>query len=161
MSSRCMISLRCVSTVFTVRWSRWAISLLERPSATSLRTSPWRGGADRWAGNPRATVPRHVVDVEPVHDLAAVRLHGLHGEVEPLGDLLAGEALGHELQDLPLARGEEVEHARLAHPSQVLVHDVLRDRGRQVRFAPRHRLEGELELGDVGPLEEIAPGAGP
>src|SRR2546422_3096783 len=54
-----------------------------------------------------------------------------------------------ELQDLPLARGEEVEHARLADPAQVLVHDVLRDGRGEVGLAPRHRLEGELELGDV------------
>src|SRR5256885_7976391 len=51
------------------------------------------------------------------------RSDGLDGEVELLGDFLAGAALGHELQDLPLARGEEVEHARLADPAQVLVHD--------------------------------------
>src|SRR3989449_6370460 len=43
MSSRCMISLRWVSTVLTVRWSCWAISLLEQPSATSCRISRWRG----------------------------------------------------------------------------------------------------------------------
>src|SRR2546422_395946 len=65
-----------------------------------------------------------------------------------------------ELQDLPLAGGEEVEHARLADPAQVLVHDVLRDGRGEVGLAPRHRLEGELELGDVGPLEKVARGAG-
>src|SRR6266568_2681972 len=112
----------------------------------------------------RADGPTHqagdIVDVEPVHDLAAVRLDGLDGEVKLLRDLLAGAPLGDELQDLALARREEVEHARLAHPPQVRVHDVLRDAGRQVRFASRDRLEGELELRDIGPLEEITRGAG-
>src|SRR5437899_4075217 len=135
-----------------------------RGKPRTLAVNPRCLGSGVGADDSRADGPAHqacyVVDVEPVHDLAAVRLDGLDGEVEPLSDLLAGEALGHELKDLPLPRGEEVEHARLAHPPQVFVHDVLRDGGRQVRFAPRHRLESQLELGDVGPLEEIAGGAG-
>ena len=42
-SSRSMMWARCASTVFTLTSRSWAISLVERPSATSCRISRWRG----------------------------------------------------------------------------------------------------------------------
>jgi hypothetical protein len=49
------------------------------------------------------------VDAEPLHDLSAVRLDRLHGEIEEDGDLLRGFPLGHELQDFPLPRRQARE----------------------------------------------------
>src|SRR3954453_23926572 len=59
---------------------------------------------------------------ELAQQVRAVRLDGLLGEVQRLGDLLVGEGLGDQLEHLLLARGERLlgAGARVAHP---LAHD--------------------------------------
>src|SRR3990172_9935894 len=62
---------------------------------------------------------RHVVDVEPVHELRAVRLDRLHRDVQPLGDLARGAALRDALQDLALPPGEHGARAGMLEPADV------------------------------------------
>src|SRR5262245_32132783 len=53
-----------------------------------------------------ADEPGGVVNVELRHDVSAMRLGGLHTDVEQLSDLLRGLALGDQLEDLALASGQ-------------------------------------------------------
>ena len=62
---------------------------------------------------------RDLLDVDLVHDVRAVLLHRAHAQVEAVGDLLRGEALGDEAGDLELARRkrlDRVDRGRLAGP---------------------------------------------
>src|SRR5262245_59501616 len=52
-----------------------------------------------------------------------VRLGGLDPDTEEPGDFLRGPTFGHEVQDLPLARGEMLR--RLARTAQVRIDDRL------------------------------------
>src|SRR5215218_1299110 len=48
------------------------------------------------------------VDVDLVENGLQMVLHGVHGDAEPVGDLLGGEALKNELCDIPFAPGQAV-----------------------------------------------------
>ena len=72
-----------------------------------------------------------LVQVQLVHDVAAMRLYGLAAEAEQFGDVLVGVALGDELEDFALASGELVGgsvRGGVVHALQVVV---------------QHRLEGD------------------
>src|SRR5262249_57173810 len=62
---------------------------------------------------------RRVVNVELVHEVSSVRLGGLDADAEEPGDFFRGPTFGHELQDLPLARGEMIGWRRA--PAQVRI----------------------------------------
>ena len=51
---------------------------------------------------------RDIVEVQLAHEIGAMVVHGLHADAELGGNLAGAMALGHELEDLALAGGEEV-----------------------------------------------------
>ena len=102
--------------------------------------------------------PGQVVEVEPVHDVRAMGLHGLHAEVQALGDLLRGETLRDELQHLPLPRCQQFPWVlSLADPAAVVLDHLVRDGGAQVRLSPTSRSHRDFELGRVGRLQQVPP----
>src|SRR5205823_4402845 len=63
----------------------------------------------------------NVVDVQPLHELHAMRLYGLDADVQRVGDLFGRLALGDQLQDLALPRRQQLQRAALAaHAAHVV-----------------------------------------
>src|SRR6266446_9683194 len=69
-------------------------------------------GAHEAVANRVAHETRDLVDVEALHQLCAVGLHGLDTEIELPRDLLRRRSLGDELQHLALARRQHLERRR-------------------------------------------------
>ena len=67
-----------------------------------------RIGGDQADADRVADEAGDVMHVELGHDAAAVALDGLDAQLQLLGDLGAGLALGDELKDLALAVGERI-----------------------------------------------------
>src|SRR3990172_5978372 len=104
-----------------------------------------------------------VLGVELGHDVGAVRLDGLDADVELLGDLLVGGALGDELEHLALAGGEEVvaDAAGVALQLPEVVGEVaVADAGAEVGVAAMDGLDAEQELVYLRLLDDVAVGAG-
>ena len=49
------------------------------------------------------------MEIQLLHDPAAMRLHRVHAELKGVGDFLVGLAFGDHLQHFPLAAGEEID----------------------------------------------------
>src|SRR5690348_4362981 len=111
-------------------------------------------GADRVAHKLHA-----IAHAELAQQVRAVRLDGLLGEVERLGDLLVRVRLGDQLQDLLLARRQRLVGAGrvVAHP---LAHDRALDRVGEEGLAAVHGADRvQQRLVDLA-LEHIAGCAG-
>src|SRR5262245_3884501 len=128
-----------------------------------------RGGGGLFAGrhdagaDGEADQTRHVVDSQPLHQARAVGLDGLDAHLENMGDLLGGSPLGNQLENLALATGKALERLGflgLAFAEKPLDH-LPGDPWRKVGLTPHDRLQRERELGDRGPLEQVAGDAGP
>lgn len=48
--------------------------------------------------------PCHIVDIQPVHKFAAMRIHGLHAQLQFIGDVFRRTSFGNELQNFALSR---------------------------------------------------------
>ena len=83
----------------------------EAPAFTAVRGRCVPAGdssLDQPAADGVADEAGDLVDPQLEHEATAVGLGGLHGDSQHLGDLLRRPALGHQLQNLTLARGERV-----------------------------------------------------
>src|SRR5206468_11957319 len=83
----------------------------EAPAFTAVRGRCVPAGdssLDQPAADGVADEAGDLVDPQLEHEATAVGLGGLHGDSQHLGDLLRRLALGHQLQNLTLARGERV-----------------------------------------------------
>lgn len=101
------------------------------------------------------------MNVEALHDLSAVRFDRFHAEIEQACDLFGRAPLGNELQDFPLARGEELRlfrafTGRSRGATQEPLDDVPRNARREVGFAPHHGANEDGELVRSGVFHEIA-----
>jgi hypothetical protein len=93
------------------------------------------------------------VSLELEDGALGVGLHGLGGEADAPRHLLRVEALGEQLQDLPLALGERGVRPDLGHEEggrQRRVHE---------RLARHHRADGAQQVLGRGALHHIAAGA--
>src|SRR5256885_16945552 len=66
-------------------------------------------GRNQPGANREAHQSRHVANLQPVHDLRAMRLNGLDRELQVKGDFLGAAAFGDELEDFLLARRQRIE----------------------------------------------------
>jgi len=64
------------------------------------------------------------MDAETLHQVPAVRLDRSHPDPQPLGNLLRGPPLDHELEDFALTRRERLEPARRGGPARQVFGDV-------------------------------------
>ena len=96
-------------------------------------------------------------EVEFDEDRRRVLLDRTVGDAELIGDRGVGEALGHEREDLSLARGERLDRAPKS--SEELLDHLGVERG-AAGSDPGHRID---ELADIGDpfLEEVSDTAGP
>src|SRR3990172_12759635 len=100
-----------------------------------------------------------VVNIELPHEVVLVRVDRLDAQVEPGGEVLAGEPVGQELQHLTLAVGEKVVAGpgSLAAPARMFDHNRQGARA-HVPLAAVDRLDGEQELRSRAVLEDVAGG---
>src|SRR4029079_352302 len=92
-------------------------------------------------------------------DARDVALDGLHGDVEPGGDLLVEVPACDQLEDLALSRGELVE-LTASLLGAVRVEDEARKPGREDRVAGRHPLDRRRELLSGDRLRHVAARTG-
>ena len=87
------------------------------------------------------------MDIELLHQLAAVGFHSLDRQIKAPGNVLGAQAFRNELQHLALARrklgGLWLAAAQAGH---VVIQNTFRHCWTQVGFAAKHRLDGELKL---------------
>src|SRR5262249_10841750 len=105
---------------------RWRFRLVSANSKAWLSNKePSRVRLDQPGSDGVAHQPGNVVDVEPLHQLHAVRLHRLDADLQPAGDLLGRLALGDHLQDLALPRRQLRRRLRsVRRQPYVAGHDV-------------------------------------
>src|SRR5665811_1248091 len=104
-----------------------------------------------------------LVQVQLVHDVAAVLLYGLAAETEHLGDVLIGVALGDELKDLALASREPAggsARSGVVYALQVVVQHRLEGDGLEHLAAADDGAHGGDQLVGGHRLEQIAGGPG-
>src|SRR5579875_2172376 len=77
------------------------------------------------------------MQIELFHDLAAMRVHRIHAEIQPGGDLFVGLAFGDQLQHLALAVGEQIDRIRDILPE--IAQQRSRNFGADIAIAPRDR----------------------
>src|SRR5579875_295393 len=77
------------------------------------------------------------MQIEFFHDLAAMRVHRIHAEIQPGGDLFVGLAFGDQLQHLALAVGEQIDRIRDILPE--IAQQRSRNFGADIAIAPRDR----------------------
>src|SRR5919202_4048302 len=110
------------------------------PDRISARSpSPrWASGGDEPAADRVAREVDAIAHAELLEHVGPVAVDGLAADHEQLGDLVAGVALGAELEHLELARGQRMEAVVVARAVEVVL-DERRDRaGVEERLAP-HR----------------------
>src|SRR5260370_12527498 len=81
---------------------------------------------------------RHAVQVQLLQDVPAMRLYGVQTQVENRSHFFIRLALRQQLQNLPLARGEQfvaVFHPSLLHPPHATLHHHLADGRAEEGFA--------------------------
>src|SRR5919202_2569264 len=100
-----------------------------------------RSGLDEPAADRVARQLDAVAHAELLEDVGPVRLDGLLADRQQLGDLAVRVALGDELDDLLLARGERVLGDLLAGPraSDVVAHERALGAGVEERLAAHGR----------------------
>src|SRR3954470_24708276 len=81
------------------------------PAARGVLTSRCRCSGDGVLDCPAGEL-RAAAQAGLLADAREVVLHRARRDVELLADLVVGEAVGHEAQDLELARGEQRAHGR-------------------------------------------------
>src|SRR6188472_1073854 len=118
----------------------------------------WLGAQEREDREHPAVVVGRGRQAELREDARHVLLHGAKGDEEALGDRLVRAALGHQLEYLPLARGELLERVVTALAANELADDGGIERGAAVGD-PAHGRAELLEVRDPV-LEEIADALG-
>src|SRR5439155_3992359 len=87
-------------------------------------------------------------------------LHGIHRELNAIGDFLGTVTPGDKLQDLTLPRRKVVGLGLLApDPLHLALHPLLRYARAEIGFALRHRLQRKLQFSGRGILAHVASGA--
>src|SRR5439155_79738 len=132
----------------------WAGKIPEGEGGSDLG----RLGLDQATPNRVTDEARRLVDLELLHDPGPVGLRGLHADPEELGDLLGRLAFGHQLQHLPLARGERV--GRYVRLGQVGLDHGLRDARAQVDHPLLHLVDRPDQVGRRLGLHDVALDAG-
>ena len=97
-----------------------------------------------------------VAQAKLLHQPGAVRFHTLGREREQLGDLRAGFALCHQLQDFPLARAELIEGMRCGGVADVIVDHRLGDFRAQVAVSRVNGADGLYHFHPGRFLEQVA-----
>jgi hypothetical protein len=97
-----------------------------------------------------------VLEAEPGQQAGDVVLHGLLGEVELLGDLPVGHALGDEEEDLALLRRELADDVERLALHLHLLDDAVGDRGIDERVAAGDQLDAVEQGVALDPLEHVA-----
>ncbi len=72
--------------------------------------------------------PRHIVDIQPVHQFAAMCVNGLHAQLQLIGDVFCRAPFGNDLQHFTLSRGQVGEREGLLFPvGQIILDQVIGD----------------------------------
>src|SRR4030095_7050764 len=113
---------------------RLSRELSTRLATATACTLPF--GADQAMTNGASHQSRYVMNIEPFHQLSAMRLDGLHAHVELPCNILCAAAFGDKLKDLSLTSGEMRQRLIcLTDPLHVVVDDLAGDRRAEVGFA--------------------------
>src|ERR1039458_8845509 len=105
---------------------------------------------------------RDAAEVEFLHELSAVRLDRVDAQVEQVGDLLAGFALSHQLQDFALAGRKQfvgIFAARALQPAHVVLQQYLADRGTEERLPGSGGADGARQVGFGRVLKQVGLGS--
>src|ERR1019366_7605593 len=100
---------------------------------------------------------RDVEDLQGFHQLCAMVFKGLVADFENRSDGLGGLALGQQLEDLALARGQLLERSNRAGDllQRELLEELAGDFPAQVDFAANHAFEGRCQFGGRSPFEQV------
>src|ERR1017187_3865002 len=97
------------------------------------------------------------VQVQLLHDAAAVGVHRIDTEVEDDGNLFVGLAFGQHLQDFALAAAQQIDG--VGDVLAVVVEDGVGDGRAQIAFSGSDRPDSGNQVGGARGLEEITAGA--
>src|ERR1019366_533231 len=107
--------------------------------------------------------PGHIVDAELLHHRLPVTAYGLQAEIQHDGDILAGLALGHQAQDLELARRERFQRAAIVRVQVAALYALQQSVGNlrtEVAAAAGDGAQGVQQFGRRRLLEHEGAGAG-
>ena len=99
---------------------------------------------------------RHIVNVEPLHQLTSVGFDGFHAQVQTVGNFFRGLPFRDELEDFALTHAQFRQ--RTGRPFRLFtvgLNGILRNRRGQVPLTPGDRLEGQLKLGQFCAFQQI------
>src|SRR2546428_7646615 len=94
------------------------------PEACQVKSRSVKSWGDEAPADRVSNQTRDMMDPELLHQPAAMRFAGLHGDPEVPGDLLRGPALGDKLEYLALPEGQRITRGDGRDGTvQVFVHD--------------------------------------
>src|SRR5207237_256600 len=100
-------------------------------------------GGNQAGTNRESNQARHVMNVQPRHELEAMRFHGLDADPKRMTNFLRVFSFGDELQDLALARRELFQRAFFSRRVlKIALHDRPRDRRTKISLALGNRVDG-------------------
>src|SRR5262245_28157075 len=102
-----------------------------------------------------------VMDIEPFHQLSAVRLHGLHAHVELPCNILGAAAFGDKLKDLSLTPSEMRQRlVGLTDPLHVVVDDLAGNGRAEIGFTASDGLQCEAQFKRGRVLDQVTRDSG-
>ena len=99
----------------------------------------------------------NVADVQPLHELGPMVLHGLGTDFENQGNGLGGLAFGDQLQDFALSFGQQVERTAGADDltQGKFLQQTIGQFAAEINFPGRNASQGGSQLGDGCVLEQV------